>query len=166
MVDEIKRPGWYPDPDGVAGQRWWNGASWSDSSVTPPPAVASAATATPAVPIIYSAENPAPQYPGATPGAPSAAITINAKLNPVAVYSFVAGLVAFFFNFLLVPSAIAIVLGIKGLARAKQLAEAGEVNTVKGLAQIGIVLGVLGAVGGLFQVGLFLWTFVTGIQFS
>ncbi len=166
MADEIKRPGWYPDPDGGTVQRWWNGASWSDANIAPPPAVASATPATPSVPVIYSAENPAPQYPGATPGSPRAAVTINAKLNPLAVYSFVAGLVAFFFNFLLVPSGIAIVLGIKGLARAKQLAESGETNTAKPLAQIGIVLGVLGAVGGLFQVVLFLSTFISGLQFS
>jgi hypothetical protein len=163
MVDEIKRPGWYPDPDGGAVQRWWNGASWSDASITPPPAVAST---TPSTPVVYSAENPAPQYPGDTSRVPRAAVTINAKLNPQAVYSFVAGLVAFFFNFLLVPSAIAILLGIKGLARAKQLEEAGETNTVKALAQIGIVLGAMGALGGLFQVAIFVWTFFSSLQFS
>lgn len=163
MADEIKRPGWYPDPDGGTVQRWWNGASWSDPSITPPPAVVSPA---PATPVVYSAENPAPQYPGDISTAPRAAVTINAKLNPQAVYSFVAGLVAFFFNFLLVPSAIAIVLGIKGLARAKQLAAAGETNTAKVLAQIGIGLGALGAIGGLFQVGLFVWSFFSSLQFS
>ena len=23
-------PGWYPNPDGTGGQRWWNGEAWSD----------------------------------------------------------------------------------------------------------------------------------------
>ena len=22
--------GWYPDPENEAGDRWWNGATWSD----------------------------------------------------------------------------------------------------------------------------------------
>ena len=32
--------GWYPDPENAEGERWWNGASWSDhrrpKTVTPP----------------------------------------------------------------------------------------------------------------------------------
>jgi hypothetical protein len=28
--------GWYPDPNGTPGQRWWNGASWSDATQAPP----------------------------------------------------------------------------------------------------------------------------------
>jgi Protein of unknown function (DUF2510) len=31
---EASRPGapagWYPNPDGTGGQRWWNGEAWSD----------------------------------------------------------------------------------------------------------------------------------------
>lgn len=26
----IKAPGWYPDPDGSASPRWWNGTQWTD----------------------------------------------------------------------------------------------------------------------------------------
>ena len=34
-------PGWYPDPDGAAGQvRWWNGVSWSDVTTPAGPGVA------------------------------------------------------------------------------------------------------------------------------
>jgi hypothetical protein len=33
-------PGWYPDPQGGPGRRWWDGAHWSDQVVVPmaPPA--------------------------------------------------------------------------------------------------------------------------------
>ena len=43
MTDDSKRAGWYPDPDGAPGERWWNGVGWSDSrrgGVTTPPAAA------------------------------------------------------------------------------------------------------------------------------
>ena len=86
MADVTRSAGWYPDPDGAAGERWWNGAGWSDSrrggaaaaastpyaperSVMPPPPAAGAVPlpTTPAVPlppsVIYSADNPAPQRP-------------------------------------------------------------------------------------------------------
>lgn len=40
MADDARSAGWYPDPDGAAGERWWNGAGWSDSqrSAVPNPA--------------------------------------------------------------------------------------------------------------------------------
>ena len=28
-------PGWYPDPAGGPGQRWWDGYAWNESVVTP-----------------------------------------------------------------------------------------------------------------------------------
>ena len=28
-------PGWYPDPAGGPGQRWWDGYAWTDSTVVP-----------------------------------------------------------------------------------------------------------------------------------
>ncbi len=28
-------PGWYPDPAGGPGQRWWDGYAWTDSTVLP-----------------------------------------------------------------------------------------------------------------------------------
>jgi hypothetical protein len=29
-------PGWYPDPSGGAGQRYWNGTSWAEPQTQPP----------------------------------------------------------------------------------------------------------------------------------
>jgi hypothetical protein len=31
-------PGWYPDPAGSPGQRWWDGYAWTDAVVQPKPA--------------------------------------------------------------------------------------------------------------------------------
>ncbi|HEY1653439.1 MAG TPA: RDD family protein [Acidimicrobiales bacterium] len=30
-------PGWYPDPSGQAGTRWWDGARWTEHVSAPPP---------------------------------------------------------------------------------------------------------------------------------
>lgn len=30
--DSSPEPGWYPDPSGPPGLRWWNGVSWSDTT--------------------------------------------------------------------------------------------------------------------------------------
>jgi hypothetical protein len=29
-------PGWYPDPSGVPGQRYWDGIAWTDGRIAPP----------------------------------------------------------------------------------------------------------------------------------
>jgi hypothetical protein len=29
-------PGWYPDPTGAVGQRFWNGQAWTDQTQPPP----------------------------------------------------------------------------------------------------------------------------------
>lgn len=63
-------PGWYPDPAGSSGQRWWDGYAWSDTvaapvtPVTPPPpppppawTVASARVATATTSTLLEAEN-------------------------------------------------------------------------------------------------------------
>jgi hypothetical protein len=52
-------PGWYPDPAGGPGQRWWDGYAWTEATVQPevpppppaaPPTAASAAAAPPGTP--------------------------------------------------------------------------------------------------------------------
>lgn len=71
--------GWYPDPSGAPGQRWWDGAAWS-TSVSPavPQPVESAhvpdsrfgGTTLPAT----TAGSPSPYvYPGAQQGMPAGA---------------------------------------------------------------------------------------------
>jgi hypothetical protein len=153
---------WYPDPDGGAGERWWNGAGWSESRrggvaaapvvapvpvVVPPPATA---------PVIYSASNPAPQSPGQYSTATSlrSVTSVNTKVNPQAIYAFMTGIVAVFFNFLLVPGILAIVFAVRGLKRASQLQAEGQTNTLRTFAIIGLVMGIFGTITGIVQVAV------------
>jgi hypothetical protein len=34
-------PGWYPDPTGVGGRRYWDGSAWGPAASSPPPQPAS-----------------------------------------------------------------------------------------------------------------------------
>lgn len=34
----MAQPGWYQDPHGGGGQRWWDGERWSEHTIPPPPA--------------------------------------------------------------------------------------------------------------------------------
>jgi TM2 domain-containing membrane protein YozV len=38
MTSPPPAPGWYPDPSGGPGQRYWGGTEWLDPSPAPPPA--------------------------------------------------------------------------------------------------------------------------------
>ncbi|MGX5695710.1 DUF2510 domain-containing protein [Agromyces soli] len=49
--------GWYPDPAGSGGQRWWDGIGWTQH-VTPPEPAPVAAPAAPAVPAAPAAAQP------------------------------------------------------------------------------------------------------------
>jgi hypothetical protein len=78
-------PGWYPDPAGGPGQRWWDGYAWTEATVLPavpppppgpppPPAGATGATGLPPTPPQWAAAS-RPGYGYGTPpgsiGAPA-----------------------------------------------------------------------------------------------
>ena len=170
MADDNKRAGWYPDPDGGAGERWWNGASWSDSRRGAPaaaPVRAAAASAPPAVipvpppaTVIYSAANPAPQAPdpyapGRTAAWTGAVLnaapgrTIDARVNRFAFYGFITGIISVFFNVLFVLAPLAIVFSIMGIARARQLKAQGAPATLMTMALIGLGAGAFSLLIGL-----------------
>lgn len=169
-MTDSRTPGWYPAPD-APGERWWNGVGWSDArrgGKVP----AAAATSPAPVPVVYSASNPAPQQPGqfAPPGAPGyaprAAMTIDARQNPMSVYALVAGIISFFANILLVPSILAVVFGLRALGRSKEITASGQVDRTRGLAVAGLILGVVGGAFGLFQGLLFVIGFLPMIFFQ
>ena len=136
MSEENKRPGWYPAPDGV-GERWWTGAGWSDTARQP---------------VVYSAQNPAPQGPyardltstwGSAVGATVPGRTINATVNKFAFYGFLCGIISVFFNVLFLLAPLAIVFSIMCLARARDLKAQGAPSTLAGLAAVGLASGAL-----------------------
>ncbi|MFM9877820.1 MAG: DUF2510 domain-containing protein [Rhodoglobus sp.] len=168
MADESKRAGWYADPDGASGERWWNGAGWSDSrrggaasvAVPAPVAVPVPVPAPVPAPVIYSAANPAPQRPdpygaarsvvwtgaviNATPGR-----NVDVQVNKYAFYGFITGIISVFFNLLFLLAPLAIVFSIMGIARARQLKAQGAPTTLMTMALIGLGTGSLSVLVGL-----------------
>ena len=148
MAEEYKRPGWYPAP-GEQGERWWNGASWSDSRRGQP---ASAPAPLPPVPsVVYSADNPAPQRPD--PYAPAtpvpttfgrAAATVDARNNRLATLGLVLGAIGLFGFSIVGPAAI--VLSLLGIAKARQLKAQGGSGSSIVLATIGLAMGVISTI--------------------
>lgn len=161
MAEDFKRPGWYPDPDGNPGERWWNGSGWSDGRRGGPAAVASSPVVLQPVqppvgtPPVYSADNPAPQRPDpyAQPTTLSQALgtkslrSMDFRTNQPAMIGFITGLITIFFVAFLAP--VAIVASIMGIAKAGQLKAQGTVTNSATFAWIGLVTG---AVGGLIGI--------------
>jgi hypothetical protein len=52
---DLPAAGWYPDPSGAPGLRWWNGLTWSDAVHPQQPETRLAASAPPTVPTATSA---------------------------------------------------------------------------------------------------------------
>ena len=175
-MDATRSPGWYPAPDGK-GEQWWNGAGWSESrkgatgvpGQLQPPAVVLPQQVAPVQRVVYSASHPAPQSPSESPefgGAIPAAVQIDARANPAALYGLIAGIVAVVFNVLLVPSILAIIFSVRGLSKARQLATAGNVNTMRFFAVAGLVMGIFAAIAGLVSAALFIGTIISSMTFE
>lgn len=166
------REGWYPDPDGTPGERWWTGLEWTDA-VREPKATPVARETTPKkrreptyhrrsqsnpsvvrLPGVTRAERPVGQASrrfdrlhAAMPHADRAV----AIANPQAYWSVQVGIYSLVFvSFLIVPSVIAVVLAVRGLARAEALSVAGESPTGHGRAGLGLAAGLLGLFIGAF----------------
>jgi hypothetical protein len=111
-------PGWYPDPNDAATQRYWDGNDWT--------------------------ENRAP-----------AQATAQAKTNGLSIAALVLGILWLYW----IGSVLALVFGYMG---KKQIDESGGMQTGRGMAVAGIVLGWIG-VGTLV---LFLVLLAVGVATS
>lgn len=139
MAEDYRRPGWYPDPAGAPGERWWNGSGWSDSRRGAAPAAPVPAAPMPQRPDPYIVPGPV------VPPLPRPGIKIDTRQNRPALVGFVLGLIGLFaFN---VAGPVAIVFAVIGIARARRLRIEGSpsASTVV-IATIGLATGVIATV--------------------
>lgn len=112
-------PGWYPDPAGSGGQRWWDGQRWCDGSDW-------------ANTLITTPEPVEPPSPGR-------GVTIAAMV--CGIVGLAIGLVPLFGLFALTLGLVAVVLGVIGWRTGRR------VGRRQGRA--GIILGVLAVILGI-----------------
>jgi hypothetical protein len=86
-------PGWYPDPAGGPGQRWWDGYAWTEATVLPavppPPPGAPPLAAPPTTPHWTSAQpgyGTPPGYPGAPGYRPAAGLVAPMVARELALF--------------------------------------------------------------------------------
>ena len=160
--------GWYQDPQGVAGHRWWDGARWTEHTqpaVAPAPEPwtapmvsggyghpghANQVSAFPA-----SGYGSAPAYPGAVTGYPTAgwsgqaAGPLTKPKNGLATVALVLGIlvlgVLLFLGYAII-SAIAILVAVRAIKNARGIKAEGYPTAVgMGRAVTGLVLSGIGA---------------------
>lgn len=179
--------GWYPDPDGTDAERWWDGGAWTETvrGGTPPavpeqtpadkrrgstarepvyhrrgssPPRAASATVTP-----KASETPAQQrarqrFERLYSAMPERERSV-ALANPPAYWSAQLGGWSLLFPVFVVPSVIAIILAVRGLALAEALGAEGKAVTGYGRAGFGLGAGVVGVLAGSFVALIFVGAF-------
>ncbi|NQX10551.1 DUF4190 domain-containing protein [Microbacteriaceae bacterium VKM Ac-2855] len=129
--------GWYPHPADLDAELYWDGTSWTTSSRAVGSSSASTTIppyGTPASEVSAPYASPAGVYTGPVRGD---------ERNGIAVASLVLGIISLFLNPILVPSALAIVFGVRG----RRIGTATGVR--RGMATAGLVLGIVGVAGSL-----------------
>ena len=169
--------GWYPDPENEAGERWWNGVSWSDQrrargaaggwapvagapvapvAGVPVPPVAPAPADRPNPYAGSSSSTPPPYSPSYAPRTP--------MQNTVAFAGMVTSLAALLFNWFVfgLPGLVGGFISIGGLVKANALAKGGVVvGHGRGFAIAGIITGF----GGALLWNLFYFTVIQPIAY-
>jgi len=147
-VHTAPRAGWYPDPERVGANRFWDGAAWTEH--------VKGAPARFAAPVAGRGSVPAAPPPGApwSTALPRPA----ARGNRMATAGLTFGIVSLVANVLLVPTILGIVFGAIGTARASRR---GGIGRARGI--VGIVLGVLGIAAALLQLAVLIPVFL-GLQ--
>jgi hypothetical protein len=149
MTTELPPAGWYPDPDGKVGQRYWNGQQWHTDVAAPLPP-----TAGPPAPAGYFAGPPAPAGYSASASGPRP----DTATSLLGLWSLGMGIGAILLDFF---CGIGIVLGLIGFAVGFiALNRSKQTN-----ANRGFVIGGLVANGVALAIGLALILFF-GVAFT
>ena len=119
-------PGWYPDPEGP-GQRYWDGAQWMGRTAPPPPESPAGQP--------YSAPQYGAQYP-VQPGYAPVFVPAT-KTNGFSIASLVLGIIWIYW----IGSILALVFGY---VAKSQIDRSGGLQSGRGMAIAGIVLGWIG----------------------
>lgn len=115
--------GWYADPAGSGGLRWWDGVAWT-ASTAPMPAPA--------------------MSPGDDSWQPINLLVPRART--LGTRALVWGIVALLLPIAFAPAIMAIVFGAMGLDYSRRLRSAGEPDPTRGSSIAGLVLGGLSLV--------------------
>jgi hypothetical protein len=143
--------GWYPDPAQSGAVRWWDGAAWTAS--TAPSAPAAYAPTYPPAPVHI----PQLAY-GAVASEPWTPVNLLVpQAHTMATRSLVWGILSVPLFIAFPVWMLAIIYAAIGLARAGRLRAAGGVPVGRGRSIAGLVLG---CVGALLNVGLYVALFV------
>lgn len=187
--------GWYPDPENDRGDRWWNGATWSDhrrarnapAGKAADPAAASApavpaAPGAPAVPVPPVAPAPAaavnpyatadpyagPPAPAYAPYAPAYAPNYAPAApmrNPLALGGMITSLVALLFNFILF-GAPGIAGGIVSIFGLRRANQLAREGVTVGNGRAMAITGIASGFAGALLWNLFYFTVFSPLQFS
>ena len=132
MAEAFRRAGWYPDPDGVPGERWWNGVGWSDTRRG-----GAVAPLAPVRPDPYAAP---PSFATLNSGGRQ----IARRVNGSAVAAVALGLLGVLGLSFLGP--FAIIFGLVGIAKARTLRAQGQIGSSGVLATVGLIAGCVATV--------------------
>ena len=121
-------PGWYLDPTSSAHLRWWSGEGWTDH-LQPLPVAAPAP--------IFQPVDLEPELGLLVP-----------KLSSMATRALVWGIVAVVLPYVFLPSILAIVYGVVGMANDRTLVANGRPSNAT-RAKAGVILGIVGAALGV-----------------
>ena len=157
MAQPLPIAGWYPDPEINGQDRWWDGATWSDTRRASGGAAAQAASPV-GVPATrpQAARGPGLYIPGETVLQPAPTYTAAPVVrNNLAVVGFFLALSGFVFPLVLNSFAGAII-SIIGLRRSKSLAGNGVFSNGRGISIAGILIGFIWGVMCLIAVAAFI----------
>lgn len=143
--------GWYADPVTSGIVRYWNGTAWTEHTAphVPVPSVGYGATSEAAA-AETSYGNPAgyvslPSHSSYLPAPGPQYVVAVPPNNSKATRALVWGIISIFINPFALPSVLAIVFGAQARTTADQMERAGIVDSGRGQATAGLVLGCVGA---------------------